>query len=517
MKTMRKSMFISTVLMVVLLIVALSTATFAWFSANNTVIATQTTMTAATSTDANITIGWEPNPEQMGSSISFDSASALHPTIPKLKPVKAGETGTIPAQYVSTNKVLAGGTYDFTYQGYTVPFLTVVDATAERGGTIPYNDNLATNYPGLTGTITPLMRIYRTSWEIPARYVATESQVPQNETIPIPYNGEEEDPVPFLNVVDNGEAINENDIEVDVANLTYNNLLYALEDIGMDEPIQAKVGDRIYHMKKVEESFALIDINGAAPANFISGGMAGSAGAPGEIDFLTIFDSEGNFPVLVGTDNYYIDLDDYTAFVDVSAVGDRIYCVRPAIENPTRTTLSAFATGDNFYTANIDVNSRFRTAGGGAPDGGKLYVNLEQEGEGTGKTFYLMNNNAVGSQRAEVTMSVDINPESSAALDDLRIAVFVRAAGETELYYYGTLSKGDSASTYYGAIADGAFSTSYAFQKYKYFTDGDTLVQKISIDPQSYAAISIVVWFDGVSLGNAEAGQEVNFTFTFTA
>ncbi|NLP33443.1 MAG: hypothetical protein GX353_09890, partial [Oligella ureolytica] len=242
MKTMRKSMFISTVLMVVLLIVALSTATFAWFSANNTVIATQTTMTAATSTDANITIGWTTNPSQMGSSISFDSASALHPTIPKLKPVKAGETVTaIPAQYVSTNKELPEeGTHSFTYQNHTVSFLTVVDAKeAARGGTIAYN-KVADVYSGLEGSVgiidesKMLMRIYRTSWAIDPRYVATTSQVPLNETDPIPYNynGEVEEPVPYLNVVDNGTATADNDIEVNVANQTYSNMLYALEDIG---------------------------------------------------------------------------------------------------------------------------------------------------------------------------------------------------------------------------------------------------------------------------------------------
>ncbi|MGI6133934.1 MAG: hypothetical protein ACOYEC_05955, partial [Christensenellales bacterium] len=89
--------------------------------------------------------------------------------------------------------------------------------------------------------------------------------------------------------------------------------------------------------------------------------------------------------------------------------------------------------------------------------------------------------------------------------------------GETAPYYYGTLSKTGGVSTYYGAIVNGAFSTIAAFEDYSFSTDGLILDQKISIDPQTYAAISIVVWFDGVSLGNAEAGQEVNFTFTFTA
>lgn len=303
MKTMRKSMFISTVLMVVLLIVALSTATFAWFSANNTVIATQTTMTAATSTDANITIGWTTDPSEMGSSISFDSASALHPTIPKLKPVKAGETGTpIPAQYVSTNKALAGGTHTFTYQynnqSYNVPFLTVVDAkTAARGGTIAY-DEVNENYPNLTETIDSSMmlkRIYRTSWEIPERFVATTSQVPDSERKDISYDGK--DGLPYLNVVADGTtATADNDIRLTEANAIYSNMLYALDDIGLKTKIQAKIGDRIYHMKAVEESFVLIDINGAAPANFISGGMDGEPGEPEVLTSLPFLTAMTNSP-----------------------------------------------------------------------------------------------------------------------------------------------------------------------------------------------------------------------------
>ena len=79
--------------------------------------------------------------------------------------------------------------------------------------------------------LTPLKRIYRTSWKIQARYVVT--QVPSAQTrkrISHPCTAKKKT-VPYLNVVE-GEAIADNDIEVDTqpAKLT---LLYALEDIGM--------------------------------------------------------------------------------------------------------------------------------------------------------------------------------------------------------------------------------------------------------------------------------------------
>ena len=56
MKSMKKSMFVTTILMVVLLIVALSTATFAWYTANTNVGTTKVALTSATSTTASIVI-----------------------------------------------------------------------------------------------------------------------------------------------------------------------------------------------------------------------------------------------------------------------------------------------------------------------------------------------------------------------------------------------------------------------------------------------------------------------------
>ncbi len=56
MKHMKKSMFITTLIMTVVLVVALSTATFAWYTANTAVGATKVNVTSANSTTASLVI-----------------------------------------------------------------------------------------------------------------------------------------------------------------------------------------------------------------------------------------------------------------------------------------------------------------------------------------------------------------------------------------------------------------------------------------------------------------------------
>ena len=89
MKHAKKSMFITTVLMVAVLIVAVSTATFAWYTANNTATANEVGLTSASSTSANIAIGWDAN--STSSTITLgtpDATTFFNPTIPEAKLVK---------------------------------------------------------------------------------------------------------------------------------------------------------------------------------------------------------------------------------------------------------------------------------------------------------------------------------------------------------------------------------------------------------------------------------------------
>ena len=61
MKNAKKSMFITTILMVAVLIVAVSTATFAWYTASGTGSATGAVVQSAASGDANIAVDWVSN------------------------------------------------------------------------------------------------------------------------------------------------------------------------------------------------------------------------------------------------------------------------------------------------------------------------------------------------------------------------------------------------------------------------------------------------------------------------
>lgn len=83
MKKMKKSLFMTTIAMVVMLVVALSTATYAWFTAQNTVQATPVTISSASSTSANIAIGWAANATT--TQVSFANAT-LNPMVPTTDP-----------------------------------------------------------------------------------------------------------------------------------------------------------------------------------------------------------------------------------------------------------------------------------------------------------------------------------------------------------------------------------------------------------------------------------------------
>lgn len=85
MKHMKKSMFITTVMMVVLLIVAVSTATFAWYTSSNTVNTVATQVNSAQSTGANISIGWTESTPVGTSSLEFyTNSTPFSPMVPTI-------------------------------------------------------------------------------------------------------------------------------------------------------------------------------------------------------------------------------------------------------------------------------------------------------------------------------------------------------------------------------------------------------------------------------------------------
>lgn len=86
MKKTRKSLFISTVLMVVLLVVAISTATFAWYSAQSTATAQNAKLTTAATTDANIALSTVEG--TWSNVVQLTAATDIHPMVPISLPEK---------------------------------------------------------------------------------------------------------------------------------------------------------------------------------------------------------------------------------------------------------------------------------------------------------------------------------------------------------------------------------------------------------------------------------------------
>ena len=80
MKNAKKSMFITTILMVAVLIVAVSTATFAWYTATTAATATDATLVAADSKAANVAIGWTDNATT--NTIALNSQDGIAPMVP---------------------------------------------------------------------------------------------------------------------------------------------------------------------------------------------------------------------------------------------------------------------------------------------------------------------------------------------------------------------------------------------------------------------------------------------------
>ena len=111
-------MFISTILMVVVLVVALSTATFAWYTANNQANTNAASVIAADSTSANIAIGWTPT--ATGTAIEFDTTQkTLDPMVPDaaLAGEDAWKTMTYNNFKFSTASVDSTGTFGSATEG----------------------------------------------------------------------------------------------------------------------------------------------------------------------------------------------------------------------------------------------------------------------------------------------------------------------------------------------------------------------------------------------------------------
>jgi len=115
MKHMKKSMFITTLAMVVVLVVALSTATFAWYTANTTVQATTTAAQSASSDSAAIAVETsEITSGSTGTSVTMTLTGAIAPMILTTDISDAENSETLPvfttAPVNNTNQFTTAGT-----------------------------------------------------------------------------------------------------------------------------------------------------------------------------------------------------------------------------------------------------------------------------------------------------------------------------------------------------------------------------------------------------------------------
>jgi hypothetical protein len=98
-----KSLFISTIAMVVMLIVALSVGTFAWYTAQDNVQATNGRVTALSSSDSAIAVGWDTS--STASTLGLDQTQKVRPMIPTAKPATGATEPTFNEALLKVNNM----------------------------------------------------------------------------------------------------------------------------------------------------------------------------------------------------------------------------------------------------------------------------------------------------------------------------------------------------------------------------------------------------------------------------
>lgn len=134
MKGMKRSMFVTTILMVVLLIVALSTATFAWYTAQSNATVTKTQIVAANSSSASLVI---------------DDHAALSNTDSQSSVTIAMTQGIHPMMIDMSAAPIVGTT---TYTNFKTDFVNFTVTNAGKFASVPTSDYAASIITAVTGS-----------------------------------------------------------------------------------------------------------------------------------------------------------------------------------------------------------------------------------------------------------------------------------------------------------------------------------------------------------------------------
>jgi len=162
-----KSLFISTIAMVVLLVVALATGTFAWYQSSLTATVSDATVSAAASTSASLTLDWTDNAGAASPTLSFGQGADIAPMIPTLALADyaiapATPAGAAPVFHTALMGTLDGTNYTFkTNGGAVTPWTQIADDEESTQLQI-------SNVGAATATVTATVAITPGAGELPS-------------------------------------------------------------------------------------------------------------------------------------------------------------------------------------------------------------------------------------------------------------------------------------------------------------------------------------------------------------
>ncbi|MDR3186176.1 MAG: hypothetical protein LBU04_05150 [Christensenellaceae bacterium] len=483
MKATKKSMFITTIVMILLLAVSLSTATYAWFSTNNVVTVSETTVTAAQSQNASIGIGWSvgaaSNPDN-SQSITFDKmTTAIQPMMPVFNPSAGARVDAY---------VLTTDSSQTSVANFENPF--GAKATVAKAKVIGLdNDEMAyvltksvsitdTNYD-FTGDVIAYNRIYKIRDGYSAGIAVSSVKVKFT-------TGELEN----FDASTGYDAFSELEVVVSSPITGQITASDAVSILSLTEAPSA--GDILYNIAAtLKPKFQAVHYKASAPSG-------------------TITDDDNGMYLLasVGVHEAYamsnVTAPDFYGFdgiklnITPSAVADQyILLAQTATTDSPAAELSNFV--GEFNTAYIN-SGRFDKETYDAT----VTPIVAKEPEATNTIFYVRNN---GGPDMNVSIAADISS------DGIRLGIFkVTIVGDTvtSRTYVGTLGNG-GAPTSYGKIVPGALASNIG----KYSSVNSLPLTTLS----SYAniALEVVVWYDGAWLDASHGGEEGLFTINITA
>lgn len=554
MKHVKKSMFISTILMVVMLIAALSTATFAWYTSNNTAASTTTMVGAAQANDANIGIGFfrgaQANEINFHNLVDGNNQGYLTPVVPATyyDPAATADrdpdlgnryttsTTTQSSGFIAGAFTKDNGTPDDLTDDTTVDYRRVVQMSDAQVAQIVAQSTQTHAWPGTLTNITTGANGFDGNYEmiyyIPYYVYNNNVVVPTVGDAPIAENDAITVSANIFTKVTEEPASTTKVYKVQK--------VYEVSATGASDPSLITSGTTAVTQdcaNKLSRTANFIPNAGTylvlyydyqvAPyttpsastidANAVFVGYAGAAaGTLNDTHFDiqeedVIWDSENNTTYPVITEIKY-DANGFAYLYKTYSAG-----TYTSASNKNEGSI----TWDNFQftKAAIDNVGFFKANGSNASIGNYYSGNTNVMGEShydlgvvTGisatasgnatETFFVTNN---GSQPlSQLTVSLNAQGDNASLL---RIAIFKNGT------YYGTLASANNAPTSFGKILIG--SKAADMQTYK--AKNQINLGGLSSGALNAAEFQLVAWFDGTLLNDVAAGKNCSFTLTFTA